>query len=309
MTDGASGASALWEARPTRTWGALLVGLALAAGTFVFDLTRPGGVAAAVPYVAVVLAGLVSQRRDAVIGFALLTSVLTAAGYFLSPGSGDPRLELANRGLAIFAIWSVAATAIGYLASQKKFERELSALATEDPLTGLPNRRYILDQLFRQIRVAERYDQPFSIALLDVDNFKEFNDRFGHQVGDEILRQASRLAASCIRDSDEIGRYGGEEFLVLLPSTRLHQAEAMGHRIGQEIADFELWRQGVRLSITVSVGIAECPPEGIEVETLLRHADEALYKAKREGRNRVVCYDEATVSGTLELSNRDNAAV
>ncbi len=310
MTENDDSIAPLSERRRPRL--ALAVGLALAFGTLIFDLSRPLGVASAVPYVAVVLAGLVSQKRSLVVAFGVLTTVLTLVGFFAVPiGSGatvTPRVEFLNRGLTIFAIWAVTATAVGYLGSQKRWEERLSNLAIEDPLTGLANRRYILEQLGRQMKLVDRYEQTFSVALFDIDRFKEFNDRYGHQVGDEVLRMVARLGEGCIRDSDEIARFGGEEFLVVCPSTTLEQAVKVGERVRREIENFELWRDGLRLSVTVSVGVAQCPEQPVPIEQVLHNADEALYKAKKDGRNKVVAFDPLVVSGTLEIPEGGEAA-
>ncbi|MCG6657415.1 GGDEF domain-containing protein [Halomonas campisalis] len=154
-----------------------------------------------------------------------------------------------------------------------------------DPLTGLANRRLLHEHLERLIGTSERYQRPFTLAMLDIDHFKRINDRFGHDVGDRALTQLADTLQSTLRTSDHCGRWGGEEFLVILPETTLEQAEPLMSRLCNRMRHLDIRQDGVRIRITASVGVAQHrPPE--DYERTLQRADEALLQAKRQGRNR-----------------------
>jgi diguanylate cyclase (GGDEF)-like protein len=171
--------------------------------------------------------------------------------------------------------------------------QRISELAERDDLTGLHNRRYIMDVLSGLLARAERDGQPFSICIIDLDHFKRINDRFGHAAGDQVLVAFSRLVESELRGMDFVahnvadgasfGRYGGEEFILLLPATRLDGAQTCAERLRAKQAAA---RHPAAPIVTLSAGIAEHRP-GEDSESLLRRADRALYEAKYAGRNRV----------------------
>jgi two-component system cell cycle response regulator len=156
----------------------------------------------------------------------------------------------------------------------------LEALLREDALTGLSNRRAILTQLGGMVSAARRHGHPFSIAVLDLDHFKRINDSHGHKAGDAVLVAAAHAIGTHLRAEDQLGRLGGEEFLVLLPDTDAHAAHHVAEKLRAEVA-------GVRSEapITVSIGVATW--DGEAPEDLLHRADEALYAAKDAGRDRV----------------------
>lgn len=169
------------------------------------------------------------------------------------------------------------------LANQK-----LSELAMTDPLTRAFNRRALTQRLEDELERAKRYRHPLSVAMLDIDHFKKFNDMEGHLRGDEALRRISSLLASNLRRSDFLCRYGGEEFVIVMPETRLESAREICNRLraGVEVAAMQGTRQDAYL--TISIGIASAPAQGDTVEGILQSADQALYQAKEAGRNRVV---------------------
>jgi two-component system, cell cycle response regulator len=166
--------------------------------------------------------------------------------------------------------------------------RRLEALIREDPLTGLSNRRFILTQLSGMVSGARRHGRPLSIAIVDLDHFKSVNDQHGHQVGDEVLTAAVGAMRRRLRAEDQLGRLGGEEFLVLLPDTDKPAAAIVAESLRQEIA-----HAPASVAITASAGVATW--EGEAPEELLRRADQALYGAKRGGRDRI----EAAAPATL----------
>jgi diguanylate cyclase (GGDEF)-like protein len=167
------------------------------------------------------------------------------------------------------------------------FSQEIERLATFDELTGTLNRRSISLLIEERIAASKPDDQTCCVILLDIDHFKSINDRYGHAGGDDVLRAFARVVQSCLRDSDRIGRYGGEEFVVLLPETSLQHAHVIAERIRQSIAALAWADIAPDLSMTVSGGIAEhrC---GEPIRALIARADHALYAAKHDGRNRML---------------------
>ncbi len=157
--------------------------------------------------------------------------------------------------------------------------------AATDSLTGLPNKRAVTDTLKRMLAQASRTLTPLSLLVLDLDHFKEINDRFGHPVGDQALANVGAALQSVLRDSDFAGRAGGEEFAVILPDTDLAGAYLAAEKLRAAIAEISL--PGVELTITASVGISAYPEHATSTERLERLADSALYLAKRSGRNRI----------------------
>ncbi|MDP1635232.1 MAG: GGDEF domain-containing protein, partial [Gallionellaceae bacterium] len=174
------------------------------------------------------------------------------------------------------------------------------------PLTGMHNRRYFDQRLREELSRAQRQDFPLSCLFLDVDHFKQVNDRYGHQTGDCVLREVARRAKGQLRSIDVLGRYGGEEFAVLLVQTDMDSALAIAERIRHSIAEQRFEGEGSEtLAATLSVGVAtlrDCNrTQNAETlaQQLVARADQALYRAKQGGRNRVVGGDSPanTVSG------------
>jgi diguanylate cyclase len=166
----------------------------------------------------------------------------------------------------------------------KAYQSELHLASITDGLTGLYNRRYLFLKLAEQVARGERESAPFSVILFDLDHFKEVNDRFGHGVGDEVLIRAAEALRGAIRDSDLAGRYGGEEFLVILPGTQEGEAMAVAQRIREAVRD-RAW-PGLDLQLTLSGGV--CEYAGTDIDALLECADRRLYAAKAAGRDRVI---------------------
>lgn len=160
--------------------------------------------------------------------------------------------------------------------------------ATYDALTGLSNRGVILDALEREHARQAREGGSFGVILADLDHFKSVNDTYGHLAGDEVLRESARRMRSCMRTYDVAGRYGGEEFLIAVPSSDRASTLALAERIRLALAAEPVRFENREIPVTASFGVVACANAQLsEVSTLLRHADEALYRAKAEGRNRV----------------------
>jgi diguanylate cyclase (GGDEF)-like protein len=176
------------------------------------------------------------------------------------------------------------------ITDRKQAEAELRLLATTDPLTGLANRRHLIDRAERELLRLQRFSNPFTLMTLDVDHFKRINDTYGHASGDRAL---CGLAATCIglvREMDVVGRMGGEEFTIVLPETSGDEAMSVAERIRLGIADlrFDADPPDSEFGFTVSLGVAECRQDDVRIEQPLARADRALYEAKAAGRNRVV---------------------
>lgn len=163
-------------------------------------------------------------------------------------------------------------------------------MAVTDPLTGLHNRRYLLGQLEPLVAHAGGGGAPAAVLLLDIDHFKAINDSFGHDAGDEVLVEFAVRVATNFRAVDLPCRYGGEEFVVIMPETRLEDAQAIADRIRAQVAGtpFMVMEGKESLSVTISIGVAATAGTGDSVEALLKRADSALYEAKEGGRNRVI---------------------
>jgi len=163
----------------------------------------------------------------------------------------------------------------------------LYRLSITDSLTKAFNRQYLYQRLPEEVERCRRYKDPLSVALFDIDHFKRFNDSYGHPAGDFVLKEVVRLAQGQIRDVDALVRYGGEEFLVLLPNTPLEGARVIAERFRKAVEAAEFPWSDRRLKVTISVGIATLAEDVPNDEALLKKADDALYRAKTAGRNRV----------------------
>lgn len=164
--------------------------------------------------------------------------------------------------------------------------KELAQLSVTDSLTGLYNRKHLMETLTNEVARARRHKRPFSVLMIDIDHFKQYNDRFGHLAGDNLLAKMGSVFKESIRSVDYAARYGGEEFLVMLPETELGGACESAERIRAQVAT-EAFGNGNK-QITVSIGVAAFRDHGNTPESIIASADAALYQAKRRGRNRVV---------------------
>lgn len=186
------------------------------------------------------------------------------------------------------------AAAIGQLLDREVFyRRKAEQRANVDGLTEIYNHRYFQERLGAEIERASRYDRHLAAVMLDLDNFKNFNDTWGHQEGDRVLKWFASVCQKCIRTIDVLARYGGEEFVVILPETNAQDAVAVAERIRDATEKQSLAVFGQNRGITVSAGIASFPDHANTRHSLLLAADAALYSAKQRGRNRCVTYDES----------------
>ncbi len=171
---------------------------------------------------------------------------------------------------------------------------EVQTLATTDPLTGLFNRRHFFELAYHELDRARRTRYPVSVIMLDVDHFKQVNDLHGHLIGDQVLQGVAAGCRKFLRAGDVLGRYGGEEFIILLPDTTLDQAAQVAERLRRNLSVMTIENANEQISVTISLGIAtlDGAKDDLGLDMLLSHADQALYTAKQSGRNRVVCWEE-----------------
>jgi len=168
-----------------------------------------------------------------------------------------------------------------------RMHREMHELAITDSLTGIFNRHHFFELAESAFSNAKRYKLPLSALMIDLDFFKHINDTYGHLAGDDVLRVSIERCAELVRETDIFGRYGGEEFIVLLPETEIQGALILAERLRQSVADKAIEARGRELSVTASFGVAELTDEFETLQQLINQADRALYKAKDSGRNRV----------------------
>ena len=173
------------------------------------------------------------------------------------------------------------------ITTRKEMEEQLANLVRTDSLTGLYSRSYFMEQSEEIIRLMKRHHRPMSVMIADLDHFKRINDTYGHLGGDRVLVTFAETCRKVIRESDLLGRLGGEEFGLVLPETPLQQARVLAERLREATAEAITMLEGRQISLTVSIGLVEMTQNEYSISTLLRRADHALYQAKDAGRNQV----------------------
>jgi diguanylate cyclase (GGDEF)-like protein len=204
--------------------------------------------------------------------------MLTSTGQRFWASLSGQRLRYAGHDALLAAIANVTA--------QRQTREDLLQQATHDGLTGVFNRRHMECVLRKEIDRAERHARPLAVGMLDADHFKNVNDSYGHQTGDEVLRTISERCRKILRSNDVFGRYGGEEFVIVFPETKLEEAGAIAERLRAAVADDPIQVGDKALGVTVSIGLAAHAP-GQDLDKLFQRADAALYTAKQDGRNLV----------------------
>lgn len=211
-----------------------------------------------------------------------LKSLQKEIGYLAIQGISDVQKEM----------FSVLAHQFSLGLNRIRLYEEIEKLAITDSLTKLYTRRHCLARFSEELQRSEKYKMDLSFLMLDVDNFKFYNDKFGHLVGDVILRDVAKSIKSNVREIDLVGRFGGEEFLVILTDTPKQGAEFVAERIRETIQNKEIKAYDERLKVTVSIGVTTFPEDAKTPEELLDKADWCLYRAKKMGKNRVCVFGE-----------------
>ncbi len=213
-----------------------------------------------------------------------------AVGYLSKVGLSRERLETAIDNALIR--WR-------QVQQSRASQEELERLASFDSLTGLYNRRTVLRLLDDQMKRAKRYDETLAVLMVDIDHFKEVNDRYGHLVGDRVLEAVASVLSQSVREVDRVGRYGGEEFLITLPKADVGSAREVGERIRGAVEEGGMTaHHGAVFHVTISVGVAGYR-SGEDLLAFVGRADDALYSAKQNGRNRVEVSDQGTTQPNL----------
>lgn len=195
----------------------------------------------------------------------------------IAPTDGTLVFLLILQALMLVIVWML-------YRQQLRLTQLLQVEARTDSLTQIPNRRYFFEMLESNLALAGRHHQPLSLFIIDLDNFKQINDHYGHAAGDKVLRKVTALLAHDIRGGDCIGRIGGEEFCVQLPLTSIHAAHVLAERIRQRVESIPFPDISPDLRVTCSIGLAAFQP-GISADALVELADNALYEAKAAGKN------------------------
>jgi diguanylate cyclase len=223
----------------------------------------------------------------------VLTSVaITAVATVIVTGSFEMGLGLYIAVLVPAIVVPIGSyTHISMSSQLREANERLRALSETDPLTQTFNRRRFLEVAEQQLALARRYCFPTSLLLIDFDNFKQINDRFGHATGDRVLVDATRIIAEALRESDTLARFGGEEFIVLLPHTAREGALMVAERIMNAVRHHEFHHEGNQVGVTVSIGGVTCETSESSLDTMTSTADRLLYASKQAGR------DHCTIEG------------
>jgi diguanylate cyclase (GGDEF)-like protein len=182
---------------------------------------------------------------------------------------------------------------MSYFKRMRDYNSQLQDLASHDPLTRVFNAGAYYRACDQQINLSRRTDQAFSVLFIDLDHFKSINDTYGHAMGDDVLRTVAQTIQKTVRRTDVVGRIGGEEFSVFLPGTPLLGAQQLAELLRASIESIELEANSVRLKVTASIGVAAKRVDQETMQTIQQHADQAMYEAKRSGRNRVSIFNSA----------------
>jgi diguanylate cyclase (GGDEF)-like protein len=263
-------------------WLRIGLSLAICAALFLSDLILPIEMNETQLYPLALVPLYRVQRRYLLAAFSLLAIGLIVAGYVASPDL-DFWDGLSNKSFSIVMI-VVTAVCLARLASS---ERQLTLRALTDPLTGVFNRRTFLDLSGREEVRARRRGSLTSVLMMDIDHFKRINDSHGHPVGDQVIKALADNATKSLRPTDILARYGGEEFVVTLPETDAQVAERVAERLRASLQHLVIAIEGgTEVRFTVSLGVATFAT-GVPLAAAIERADQALYRAKQNGRNRV----------------------
>jgi diguanylate cyclase (GGDEF)-like protein len=185
------------------------------------------------------------------------------------------------------------------ISEKNKLMEELVIASREDSLTSLFNRRHFTEILNGELDRFKRFKHECCLLMLDIDHFKQINDTFGHEAGDKALKELAKMLTQTVRKTDVVGRWGGEEFLVLLPETRLAAATKVAEKIRINIGTMEIRTAEGDMCFTVSIGVQEYNDDALSLDEFVKRVDKCLYVAKKSGRNRVSSTLESPVGGSV----------
>lgn len=240
----------------------------------------------------IITSGLTMGKVTTLLILLLITCVYVYMGF---PVFSYSTFSLQNFGrmMTIFSPYLLIAYLTTMLSADLQYARKMfKHLSETDDLTGLDNIRAFNNILDHEISKSQRYSQPFSLLMLDADGLKDINDNFGHEAGDRLIKAMAETIQTCLRESDTLARYGGDEFIALLPQTDQENAIEAGERIRRAIENTSFDMSGSQVKSTISIGLATFPDQADNINELLRKADQSLYKSKNDGRNRVTAYNE-----------------
>jgi diguanylate cyclase (GGDEF)-like protein len=231
---------------------------------------------------------LLGQRPGWVVTVLTMVGFIVGNNYLESPYSQSAMatgvLAMVYLGVSFHAYVD---RSMSYFKRMRDYNNQLQDLASHDPLTRVFNAGAYYRACDQQIHASQRSNQPFAVLFIDLDHFKSINDTYGHAVGDDVLRTVAQTLRTTVRRSDIVGRIGGEEFSVFLPNTQLHGAQQLAETLRVAIESIHIEVDGVRLKITASIGVAAKRFDQETMQAIQQHADQAMYEAKRSGRNRV----------------------
>ncbi len=194
-------------------------------------------------------------------------------------------IEISFKSLSVVGYGLLAIGVSKWVNYNNERQQELSIQANTDELTNILNRRSFTRFIQYEFKKAQTRSQPFALIILDIDHFKNINDQYGHQVGDKILQSLAQIMQSSFRQADQVSRWGGEEFAILLPQTTLHNASTVAEKLRKTIESSVYKHKTQHIKYTISLGVSEFLSSDDSFEAVIKRADDALYQAKNEGRN------------------------
>lgn len=236
------------------------------------------------------------SRKDMVVGLDA-----GADDYIVKPFDAEELRARVQVGIRVATLQESLAERVAELQAARD---ELARLASTDPLTGLSSRRTWFEMASMELSRARRYGQPLAVLMADLDYFKRVNDTFGHNIGDDVLKRFADVLRLECRQSDVVGRIGGEEVAILLPQTSAQAAQEVAQRIIERCRTIVVKTQRGDLTFSCSVGVTEAAPSDLAVESILERADEAMYQAKRNGRNGVYVIGGSDPRPALQIVGR-----
>ncbi len=258
---------------------------------FIADLKFSNTYIISVLYSLTLLVSLFLRKPLVILTTTAVVYILILLSAFLSPTSESSGLSI-NSIIAFLVITVTACILIYYIYQEKKHTDKLALLANYDALTKVHNRYYFHEMISQEINNHNRYGTQVSLLLIDIDHFKKVNDTHGHSYGDYVLKTLAEISQEVLRETDVVVRFGGEEFIVVLPSTNITGALNSAERIRAKVESYTFSFNDVEINCTVSIGVSSYDNDEWTDADFVKATDVALYEAKRNGRNQVCEFDE-----------------